>query len=159
MRGLSRWSSRGGNWVAAQITLMALTLVAGALPPGWGGAAVPLRGLGAMFALLGALLVAWAWRALGPAATPFPVPRGRLVATGPYAYVRHPIYTGGVLFFLGFALATSPAALVLVVALAVFWRAKAGFEEELLEERYEDYDEYRARVPGAFVPTRMPSVD
>jgi len=38
------------------------------------------------------------------------------------------------------------------VALAALWRNKAALEEELLARRYPEYRDYRARVPGAFVP-------
>ena len=146
---------RGGRWVVAQFVLMVLVLAAGWLPPGWPDAAEwVLPAIGAVASLLGALVVGWAWRTLDRAATPFPRPRegGRLIETGPYAYVRHPIYSAGLLFFLGYALATSPAALVPLAALAVLWRNKAALEEELLARRYPEYGEYRARVRGAFVP-------
>ena len=146
---------RGGRWVVAQFILMVLVLAAGWLPPGWPDAAEwVLPAVGAVASLLGALVVVWAWRTLDRAATPYPRPRegGRLIETGPYAYVRHPIYSAGLLFFLGYALATSPAALVPLVALAVFWRNKAALEEELLAQRYPEYGEYRERVRGTFVP-------
>ena len=149
---------RGGRWVAAQLVLMLLVFVFAWLPPGWGGASTMLAALGASLALVGAILVVWAWRTLDRSATPFPRPRpgGRLIESGPYAYVRHPVYTGGLLFFGGFALATSPAVFLPVAALAVFWRNKAALEEDWLEERYDGYREYRDRVRGAFVP-RPPS--
>jgi protein-S-isoprenylcysteine O-methyltransferase Ste14 len=146
---------RGGRWVAAQFGLMALVLVGGWLPPGWPGAADRvLPSIGVVCSLLGLLVAAWAWRTLERAATPYPRPRegGRLIETGPYEHVRHPIYSAGLLFFAGYALATSPAAFVPLVALALLWRNKAALEEELLAERYPDYRDYRARVPGAFVP-------
>ncbi len=146
---------RGGRWVVAQSVLMVLVLAAGWLPPGWPDAAEwVLRSLGAVASLLGALVAVLAWRTLDRAATPFPRPRegARLIETGPYAYVRHPIYSAGFLFLLGYAFATSPAALVPLAALAVLWRNKAALEEELLAQRYPEYDEYRARVPGSFVP-------
>jgi protein-S-isoprenylcysteine O-methyltransferase Ste14 len=54
----------------------------------------------------------------------------------------------------GYTPATSPTALVPLAALAVLWWNKAGLEEELLEQRYPDYRDYRARVPGAFFPRR-----
>jgi protein-S-isoprenylcysteine O-methyltransferase Ste14 len=152
MPGSSAWRNRGGNWVLAQFVLFALVVAAALLPPRWPEAVRPLFvAAGVALALPGVLLVVWAWRMLGEAATPFPRPRGRLVETGPYDYMRHPIYTGGLLFFLGLALATSVAALVPVAALVVFWRKKAALEEAWLEERDPDYAEYRARVP-AFVP-------
>lgn len=146
---------RGGRWVVAQFVLMLLVLAAGWLPPGWPGFADwVLPAVGAVCSLLGALVAAWAWRTLDRAATPYPRPRdgGRLIDTGPYEYVRHPIYSAGLLFFAGYALATSPAALVPLVALAALWRNKAALEEELLARRYPEYRDYRARVPGAFVP-------
>lgn len=154
---VSSWIARGGNWVAAQFVLMALVLAFAWLPPGWGGASTVLVALGAALALVGALLVAWAWRTLDRSATPFPRPRpgGRLVESGPYAFVRHPVYAGGTLFFAGFALATSPAGLVPLAALLVLWRNKAALEEDWLEEKYPDYGEYRARVRGAFVPRSL----
>lgn len=144
---------RGGRWVAAQFVLMLLTLVAGFFPPGWLDVSL-LAALGAVLSLLGLLLGAWSWISLERAASPFPRPRegGRVIEGGPYAFVRHPMYTAGVLFFLGYALATSPAALVPVAALAVLFRAKAGLEEELLARRYPEYADYRERVGGAFVP-------
>jgi len=146
---------RGDRWVVAQFVLMALVVASGWLPPGWPGPADwVLPAIGAVGSLLGVLVAVWAWRTLDRAATPYPRPRegGRLIETGPYEYVRHPIYAGGLLFFAGYALATSPAALVPLVALAVLWRNKAALEEELLERRYPEYRDYRARVPGAFVP-------
>jgi protein-S-isoprenylcysteine O-methyltransferase Ste14 len=134
---------------------MVLVLAAGWLPPGWPDAAEwVLPAVGAVASLLGALVAVWAWRTLDRAATPFPRPRegARLIETGPYAYVRHPIYGAGFLFLLGYALATSPAALVPLAALAVLWRNKAALEEELLAQRYPEYGEYRSRVRGTFVP-------
>ena len=154
---------RGGRWVVAQFILMVLVLAAGWLPPGWPDAAEwVLPALGAVASLLGAILAAWAWRTLERAATPFPRPRegGRLIETGPYAYVRHPIYSAGLLFFLGYALATSPAVFVPLAALAVLWWNKAALEEELLAQRYPEYGEYRERVRGTFVPRPVaPSAD
>ena len=146
---------RGGRWVVAQFVLMVLVLAAGWLPPGWPDAAEwVLPAIGAVASLLGALVAVWAWRTLDRAATPYPRPRegGRLIETGPYAYVRHPIYSAGLLFFLGYALATSSGALVPLAALAVLWRNKAALEEELLERHYRGYRDYRARVPGGFLP-------
>jgi protein-S-isoprenylcysteine O-methyltransferase Ste14 len=153
------FEDRGGRWVLAQFALMAAVIVAAALPPGWPEALeAPLAGLGAVLALLGVIPGVWAWRTLDRAATPFPTPRpgGRLVETGPYAFVRHPIYAGGLLFFAGVALATSPGAFLPLVALAVLWRNKAALEEELLVERFPEYRSYRGRVRGAFIP-RDPS--
>lgn len=146
---------RGGGWVLAQFALMALALVAAAIPPGWPeGLEAPLAALGAVVGLLGVIVAVWGWRSLDRAATAFPAPRegGRLVESGPYEYVRHPVYAGGLLFFAGFALATSPVVGLPLAALALLWRNKAAYEEDLLADRYPDYASYRRRVRGAFVP-------
>jgi protein-S-isoprenylcysteine O-methyltransferase Ste14 len=148
---------RGDRWVVAQFVLIALVVVAAFLPPGWRGLTPVLAPIGAAIGLLGLVLAVWAWRTLGRSATAFPRPRedGRLVESGPYAFVRHPVYAGGFLFLLGLALATSPAALLPLAALAVLWRNKAALEDEWLARRYDDYDEYRRRVPAAFVPRSL----
>lgn len=146
---------RGGRWVAAQFVVMGIVLGAGFLPPGWPDSfAGLLAALGAVLSLLAAILGVWAWRTLDRSATAYPRPRdgGRLIESGPYEFVRHPIYAAGLLFFTGYALATSPVAFIPLVALALFWRNKAAYEEDLLVERYPEYREYRARVPGGFVP-------
>jgi protein-S-isoprenylcysteine O-methyltransferase Ste14 len=151
---ISADQDRGDRWVVVQFVLMVLLVVAAFLPPGWRGLTTVLAPIGVAVGFLGLLLTVWAWRTLGSAATAFPRPRegGRLVETGPYALVRHPVYAGGFLFFLGLALATSPAALLPLTALTVLWRNKAALEDEWLAERYEDYGEYRRRVPASFVP-------
>jgi protein-S-isoprenylcysteine O-methyltransferase Ste14 len=146
---------RGGRWVAAQFVVMGIVLGAGFLPPGWPDSfAGLLAALGAVLSLLAAILGVWAWRTLDRSATAYPRPRdgGRLIESGPYEFVRHPIYAAGLLFFTGYALATSPVAFIPLVALALLWRNKAAYEEDLLVERYPDYREYRARVPGGFLP-------
>ena len=114
----------------------------------------PLDWAGAVLAIIGANAVYLSARALGKALTPFPRPRrsGELVTEGPYRYARHPIYGGGILFFAGWALFSSPAALAGVLALAVLWDRKAALEERLLAERYQGYDEYRRDVRWRLIP-------
>lgn len=74
----------------------------------------------------------------------------RIVDTGPYAIVRHPIYTGILFSLLATALqrgALEPL-IGVVVMFAGFWM-KARLEESFLREELgaEAYDSYRARVP------------
>jgi protein-S-isoprenylcysteine O-methyltransferase Ste14 len=139
-RGLLR-SDKGGGWVAAQLVLFALIVVSWFLGDG-------VTYAGFVLAAVGAALVAWSARKLGPAFTAFPrpTPDGQLVQTGPFRVMRHPIYVGGVLFFAGLSLVFSVYGLALTAVLAVFWIAKARLEERLLSERFPQYAEYRRRT-------------
>lgn len=111
-------------------------------------------GLGALLFLAGTLVVILATRALGSSMTPFPRPArgGQLVDDGPYAFVRHPVYSGGILVFGGIPVALSPWALVGTGVLALVWALKARVEERLLAPRYPAYAEYSDRVRFRLVP-------
>lgn len=103
---------------------------------------------------VGAAWAIWAAFGLGDRLTPTPVPRdgGELRTDGPYAQVRHPIYSGVLLILVGIALRTGHAlGLVLVVVTVAFFHAKAAFEERLLAERFPGYPDYAAITPR-FVP-------
>jgi len=134
---------------------MAAIVVAGLAAPGWSGSVSNgLAVVGALLAVAGAVLAAMAARALGRSLTPFPRPseRGEIVERGPYRVVRHPIYSGGILFFSGFSLAFSPAALILTAALAAVWGLKSRVEERLLLASYPGYAAYCTRTRSRLVP-------
>ena len=138
-----------------QFVLIAAVLVLGVLAPGWpDGARWWLKGAGVLFVFGGALLVALAGRVLGSGFTPFPKPAegGELVEDGPYAVVRHPVYSGGLLVAVGISFALSPWSFVATGALAVVWALKARVEERFLGERYPAYDEYCSRTRYRLVP-------
>jgi protein-S-isoprenylcysteine O-methyltransferase Ste14 len=73
----------------------------------------------------------------------------RVIDTGPYGLVRHPIYTGVILAGFATALAeTSLVALAGVAAMTYGWVLKARLEESWLRaELGPAYDAYAARVP------------
>ena len=80
-----------------------------------------------------------------------------LIRSGPYAWVRHPIYTGLLTAVLGTALAsgTVRAALAFVIVTAALLR-KLRIEETFMEETFPaEYPAYRATVP-ALVPFIRP---
>ena len=133
---------------------MAAIIVAGFLPPAWpDGAQDPLRAIGAVIAVAGLAFAVCAARSLGKALTPFPKPLGTgLVTRGPFAIVRHPIYTGGLAFFAGYALFRSVPALVLTVVLGLLWVGKIGVEERLLASAYDGYAAYCRRVRSRLIP-------
>lgn len=141
------------RWVAAQLVLFALFgLVAVSTRADLAGARLAW-GLGVM--LGGAGLMLWAVRHLGEALSPYPepLPATQLVATGPYRWVRHPIYTAVIVVLTGAALFAGswPAGLVVAGISAFFW-FKAGYEERNLSAQVPGYDEYLHRVRGRLLP-------
>lgn len=155
MVSVPQLGERGGGWVVLQVTLIVAILVLGVAGPAWPGSAHwPLKGLAVLLATAGAVLMAKSARSLGASFTPFPRPTetGELLETGPYAIVRHPVYSGGVLFFVGISLALSPWALIGAAGLALLWALKAKVEERFLVERYPGYAGYRERTRYRLVP-------
>ncbi len=76
-----------------------------------------------------------------------------LIVSGPYAIVRHPIYTGLLVAFIGSAMARGELRGVLAVLIAwwALWR-KLRLEERWMAERFgQQYEAYCRRVP-ALVP-------
>jgi protein-S-isoprenylcysteine O-methyltransferase Ste14 len=147
--------ARGGGWVALQFLLIATIVGLGLVAPGWpDGARWWLKGAGALLVFGGALVIALAGRALGSGFTPFPRPAegAALVEDGPYAVVRHPVYSGGILVAAGISLALSPWALAATGILAVVWGLKARVEERFLAERYPRYADYCARTRYRLIP-------
>jgi protein-S-isoprenylcysteine O-methyltransferase Ste14 len=124
------------TWVLAQSVLMAAVLATWLLPP-----RAPERPAAFVLSAAGLVLAGWAYRALGAAFTPFPEPRGPRVESGPYRWLRHPMYVGGVAVLAGGSLAFDTLlGLGLTAALAVLWWRKARLEERLLDAR--------GRTPG-----------
>lgn len=77
----------------------------------------------------------------------------KLIDTGPYAIVRHPMYSGFVLMFFAIVLALGswfaliPAFLTLVIMVI-----RIKFEETMLIEGLEGYREYKERIKYKLIP-------
>ncbi|PDT91117.1 isoprenylcysteine carboxyl methyltransferase [Bradyrhizobium sp. Y36] len=77
----------------------------------------------------------------------------RVISTGPYAHVRHPMYSGMVLFFTGVPLLLgSWWGLVTVPVLVLLFAIRIGIEERTLREGLPGYADYAARVRYRLVP-------
>ena len=70
-----------------------------------------------------------------------------LVTGGPYAFIRHPIYTGIVLAALGSAIGESVVWVVMLLVFAPYFVYSARREEELMREQFPaQYPQYMRRT-------------
>lgn len=76
-----------------------------------------------------------------------------VVSTGPYHYVRHPMYAAALLFFLGTTLLLGSWYGLLLALLLVFLVAgRAVLEERTLQKELQGYDAYMAQVKYRLIP-------
>lgn len=76
-----------------------------------------------------------------------------VVDTGPYAFVRHPMYSGITLVMIGFPLwLGSVAAAIAAVVPVMLLAARIHFEERFLATRLSGYGAYRQRVRWRLAP-------
>ena len=112
----------------------------------------PLGWVGLVFIVAGVALSLWAMATLGRHYDlELEIHRDHeLVRTGPYRFVRHPVYTGLGLHFAGACLATGNLLLIAGTLLVTYpaLHLRARTEERLLRERFGGaYDEYARHVP------------
>ncbi|MGZ5863723.1 MAG: methyltransferase family protein [Methyloceanibacter sp.] len=76
-----------------------------------------------------------------------------MVSTGPYRYVRHPMYAGAIPMMIGVPLLLgSWWGLLLSLALILLIAIRAVLEERMLMAELEGYADYARRVPYRLVP-------
>jgi protein-S-isoprenylcysteine O-methyltransferase Ste14 len=149
-RHLPDLGRRGEGWVIAQIVLFVLVAASGLTGPAWHGS-LRIAGVaaGGLLMLCGAFLTARGILDLRESLTPFPKPldNARLIESGAYRLVRHPIYGGGIAVAAGWGLvAAAPLTLLVALLMAGFFDLKSRREEVWLTERYPEYPAYRTRT-------------
>ena len=109
---------------------------------------------GAFLCPYGLILIGWAIWLLRRQLSPYPVPtaNARLLTSGPFRYLRHPIYTGILLLLLGYALwSAHPGRLGVTILLAILFWFKAAYEEAQLLRVFPEYAAY-CRQAGRLWP-------
>ena len=80
-------------------------------------------------------------------------PDQKVISTGPYAWVRHPMYAGGSLYLLGMPLALgSYWGLLPLIATMPFLLWRLFDEEKFLAKNLSGYSEYMQRVQWRLLP-------
>jgi len=148
---------RGIGWVVTQGALFVfffIAVVAGDSVSNVPGLVIVWI-VGVIIAIGGAALSGWSALLHGSRLSPlpFPVEGMKVIDTGPYRYVRHPMYAGIVLFSLGVGLAYGkPTVLLSSLTFFVFFVAKSGHEEDMMIKYMDGYREYRSEVPWRIIP-------
>ena len=120
----------------------------------------PLSAVGTITLFGGLIITIVATINLGSSLTPLPEPKesARLITSGLYGRIRHPIYTGILLIVWGGTLlrlagnasGTIPL-LILSLFMTIFFTLKSIYEETQLINRYPEYGDYR-KSTGRFLP-------
>ena len=76
----------------------------------------------------------------------------QVITTGVFSFVRHPIYLGSILLYLGFIfLSLSLLSVLIWFIIIVFYHMISRYEEKLLTQRFGSvYEEYKKKVPMLF---------
>ncbi len=132
----------------------------------WGDAGVHAAAwLAALVALAGWLIRVWGSSYLSSGIVWSDVVRtGVLRVSGPYRYVRNPLYLGNLLLALGIGMLGPPsAATIIIVGNIIFvYRLIAIEERSLLQAHGQAYEAYRKSVPRLLprlTPAALPATD
>jgi len=113
-----------------------------------------IQTIGVIFAGAGIAFAIWARRNLGRnwSGTPQIKVGHELVTSGPYRFVRHPIYTGMITALFGSALVGGPSWCVAFIIFTIVFIMRIKKEEKFMMQLFPDqYPAYRARTK-AIVP-------
>jgi len=149
----SKFTQRGGWWVAGQFVLMVAVAVLGIACRD--ESKHRLLFLGGLISLaFSGICGIGGTLALGRNLTPFPKPSvgAKLVQHGIYGLIRHPLYTAVICAATGWSLMwSSGPAFAVSLTLAIFFDAKARNEERWLRQQFPEYPPYERRV-RRFIP-------
>lgn len=108
----------------------------------------------ALLIVAGSLYAIYALSFLGRSFSVLPEAR-RMVISGPFAWMRHPVYFGEEIALIGIMLQfKQPWSLLLIAVQFAFQIVRMSYEEHVLAEAFPDYPGYKARtarlIPGLY---------
>lgn len=116
--------------------------------------------LAILFAFAGAALRIWGSAWLGASIVQSPsMHAGQVMASGPYRYVRNPLYLGTWLFSVGVSILMPPSGAIFFLAATFFFYLRLILAEEdyLARQLGPAYADYRQRVPR-LLPSLRPRI-
>jgi protein-S-isoprenylcysteine O-methyltransferase Ste14 len=145
-------TTRLGGWLFRHRTALPLPVAVAILviPAGDAASSALLVVSGVAVTLVGELIRLWGVHHIGVISRTRSDRLGPLVASGPFAIVRNPLYVGNIMLWVGFALTARLVWLapVILALLGAEYHAIVRWEERLLDSRLGDaYRAYAARVP------------
>jgi len=162
LKKVKQREARGQRLVQIAFMVVAYALVFNdTLGRGWLGtrffpASETIGETGFLLAVVGVAFAIWARWHLGEnwSGTVTLKEGHELIRSGPYRYIRHPIYTGMLIAFAGTVLALGElrGLLAFLIALACFY-LKARKEERFLAQEFGESFTEHARRTGMFLPT------
>jgi protein-S-isoprenylcysteine O-methyltransferase Ste14 len=121
---------------------------------GWSSVPLPVAIAGDALVTLGLLIIFFVFKENTFTSSVIEVdPEQRVIATGPYALVRHPMYVGALVMLLGVPLALGSwwgLFTVIPITLVIVWRLVD--EEKFLVKNLSRYSEYQNKVRYRLVP-------
>jgi len=134
------WEPRISALIGSFLSFALVALPPADLGPAWRAAGVVLIAVGMVLSIL-------VLARLGRSFSIVPQAR-RLVTTGPYAYVRHPLYLCEEIAIIGVAVVHFSALAVLILVIQwIFQLRRMANEERLLQTHFPEYASYAAVTP------------
>jgi protein-S-isoprenylcysteine O-methyltransferase Ste14 len=113
-----------------------------------------LSSIGFIVCVAGLVFFVWARRSLGKnwSQTVSAKEEHELVTSGPYHYVRHPMYAGGLFACIGSAIVVGGPFVFLLIVLTPLFLWRVGAEDKLMEQQFpNEYPAYKKRTK-ALIP-------
>lgn len=126
------------SMVILQFTMLGLLIFTGPIVPGkwWALLLMVMGGFTGLWAI-------WTIRLGNLSIMPYVKEGGKMVAKGPYQFIRHPMYTG--LILIAWALVGgyyTPTRLIFAIVLTLALVIKLHLEETYLKKAFQPYSEY-----------------